>query len=108
MNKLSETYFTIGEFASLFKLSKQTLFYYERNNILRPAYIDENGYRYYSLEQYFTQTSHTENIPYALINQLELNVESHSRTLLCTQTTHPKSGQIVQESFQERFDQQDF
>lgn len=43
MNKLSETYFTIGEFASLFKLSKQTLFYYERNNILRPAYIDENG-----------------------------------------------------------------
>ena len=46
MNKLSETYFTIGEFASLFKLSKQTLFYYERNNILRPAYIDENGYRY--------------------------------------------------------------
>ena len=57
---------------------------------------------------YITQTSHTENIPYALINQLELNVESHSRTLLCTQTTHPKSGQIVQESFQERFDQQDF
>lgn len=58
--------------------------------------------------KYFSQTSHTENIPYALINQLELNVESHSRTLLCTQTTHPKSGQIVQESFQERFDQQDF
>lgn len=58
--------------------------------------------------QQLTQTSHTENIPYALINQLELNVESHSRTLLCTQTTHPKSGQIVQESFQERFDQQDF
>lgn len=57
---------------------------------------------------FITQTSHTENIPYALINQLELNVESHSRTLLCTQTTHPKSGQIVQESFQERFDQQDF
>lgn len=57
---------------------------------------------------HLTQTSHTENIPYALINQLELNVESHSRTLLCTQTTHPKSGQIVQESFQERFDQQDF
>ena len=59
-------------------------------------------------DRIITQTSHTENIPYALINQLELNVESHSRTLLCTQTTHPKSGQIVQESFQERFDQQDF
>lgn len=53
MNKLAEKYFSIGEFASLFKLSKQTLFYYERNNILKPSYIDENGYRYYSLEQYF-------------------------------------------------------
>lgn len=62
----------------------------------------------YGEKDLLTQTSHTENIPYALINQLELNVESHSRTLLCTQTTHPKSGQIVQESFQERFDQQDF
>ena len=45
MNKLAEKYFSIGEFASLFKLSKQTLFYYERNNILKPSYIDENGYR---------------------------------------------------------------
>lgn len=53
MNKLAEKYFSIGEFASLFNLSKQTLFYYERNNILKPSYIDENGYRYYSLEQYF-------------------------------------------------------
>lgn len=52
MNKLSANYFTIGEFAALFHLSKQTLFYYERNNILKPAFIDENGYRYYSLEQY--------------------------------------------------------
>ena len=68
----------------------------------------ENLYWNYEGNNCGTQTSHTENIPYALINQLELNVESHSRTLLCTQTTHPKSGQIVQESFQERFDQQDF
>lgn len=68
----------------------------------------DNNLIFYMRILLITQTSHTENIPYALINQLELNVESHSRTLLCTQTTHPKSGQIVQESFQERFDQQDF
>ena len=53
MNKISDTHFTIGEFVALFNISKQTLFYYERNHILAPAYIEENGYRYYSLEQYF-------------------------------------------------------
>ena len=51
--KISENYFSIGEFASLFGVSKQTLFYYERNKILMPALIEENGYRYYALEQYF-------------------------------------------------------
>lgn len=51
--KISENYFSIGEFAGLFGVSKQTLFYYERNNILMPALIGENGYRYYALEQYF-------------------------------------------------------
>lgn len=51
MNK--DYYFSIGEFAKLFKVSKQTLFYYERNKIFAPAFIDENGYRYYSLDQYF-------------------------------------------------------
>ena len=51
--KISENYFSIGEFAGLFGVSKQTLFYYERNNILMPALIEENGYRYYALEQYF-------------------------------------------------------
>lgn len=53
MTKISDTHFTIGEFAALFNISKQTLFYYERNQILAPAYIEDNGYRYYSLEQYF-------------------------------------------------------
>ena len=76
MNKLSETYFTIGEFASLFKLSKQTLFYYERNNILRPAYIDENGYRYYSLEQYF--------IFDIIINMRKLGIPLKGMLMLCS------------------------
>lgn len=51
--KQPEKYFAIGEFAKLFNISKQTLFYYEKNNIFQPAFIDENGYRYYSLNQYF-------------------------------------------------------
>lgn len=46
-------YFTIGEFAELFNISKQTLFYYERNDIFAPEHTADNGYRYYSLRQYF-------------------------------------------------------
>ena len=46
-------YFTIGEFAELFNISKQTLFYYERNGIFAPEHTADNGYRYYSLRQYF-------------------------------------------------------
>ena len=46
-------YFTVGEFAELFGISKQTLFYYERNHIFSPAFVNENGYRYYSFEQFY-------------------------------------------------------
>lgn len=53
IEKKSNSYFTIGEFANLFGISKQTLFYYEKNKIFSPSMIDDNGYRYYSLEQYF-------------------------------------------------------
>lgn len=45
--------FTIGEFANLFGISKQTLFYYERNNIFVPNMIADNGYRYYTMDQYY-------------------------------------------------------
>lgn len=49
----AKSHFTIGEFAQLFGISKQTLFYYERNKIFVPRFIEDNGYRYYSLDQYF-------------------------------------------------------
>ncbi len=53
MSAKAASYFTIGEFSQLFGISKQTLFYYEKNNIFSPELIEANGYRYYSLEQYF-------------------------------------------------------
>lgn len=53
MNKKTKMYFTIGEFANLFGVSKQTLFYYERNKIFEPDLVEENGYRYYSLHKYY-------------------------------------------------------
>ncbi|MEG0392432.1 MAG: MerR family transcriptional regulator [Anaerovoracaceae bacterium] len=44
-------YFTTGEFATLCKVTKQTLFHYDRIGILCPKIIGENGYRYYSYHQ---------------------------------------------------------
>lgn len=44
--------FSAGELAKLQKISKQTLLFYDKTGLFRPAYTDpENGYRYYSAEQ---------------------------------------------------------
>lgn len=45
-------YMRIGEFADFFDISQKALRIYEKMEILRPAYIDEDtGYRYYSADQ---------------------------------------------------------
>ena len=44
--------FTAGELANLFGISKQTLLYYDKINLLSPNFISENGYRHYSIQQY--------------------------------------------------------
>lgn len=47
-----ENYITAGELASLYAIPKQTLLYYDKHGLLVPAYVSENGYRYYSVSQY--------------------------------------------------------
>ena len=47
-------YLTTKEFASLFGITKHTLFHYDEIGIFKPAYINEKGYRYYSIYQYDT------------------------------------------------------
>lgn len=47
-------YFTPAELAKLLGISKQLLLYYDKNDIFSPAFVDENGYRFYVLSQYFT------------------------------------------------------
>ena len=47
-----KNYFTISEFAKLRDININSLRYYEKLGLLKPAFIDENnGYRYYSAEQ---------------------------------------------------------
>lgn len=44
---------TIGEFAKLKNITPETLRHYDRCNLLKPAYVDEEtGYRFYSIFQF--------------------------------------------------------
>ncbi|MDO4177798.1 MAG: MerR family transcriptional regulator [Phascolarctobacterium sp.] len=54
MNLSIEGYFSSGELANLIGISRQILRYYEKEGILTPDFIDDNGYRYYKPESYFT------------------------------------------------------
>ncbi|MBP2658475.1 MAG: bmrR [Firmicutes bacterium] len=47
-----ENYITAGELASLYGIPKQTLLYYDKNELLIPAFVNEHGYRFYSVSQY--------------------------------------------------------
>ena len=50
-NHLQKT-FSTGEFAKLFGVNKDTLLYYDKIDLFKPAGIKDNGYRYYTLEQF--------------------------------------------------------
>ena len=44
--------FSIGEVSKYQNISKQTLIFYDKIGLFRPAYVDpDNGYRYYSAGQ---------------------------------------------------------
>ncbi|MEK5179681.1 MerR family transcriptional regulator [Paenibacillus odorifer] len=45
------TNFYTGEFAKLFGIKKDTLFYYDKIKLFQPAGISDNGYRYYTIQQ---------------------------------------------------------
>lgn len=47
----NESLIKISEMASLHGVSRQTLILYDRNGLLEPASVGENGYRYYSVDQ---------------------------------------------------------
>jgi DNA-binding transcriptional MerR regulator len=42
---------SIGELAKLSRITRATLIHYDKIGVLKPVYIGENNYRYYSLEQ---------------------------------------------------------
>ncbi|MGN0628905.1 MAG: MerR family transcriptional regulator [Oscillospiraceae bacterium] len=51
---MQDSIYTTGEFAKLCGTTKDTLFLYDKKGLLKPLINAENGYRYYSGEQYAT------------------------------------------------------
>lgn len=49
----NKKYFKINEFAKLCHTSKDTLLHYDRKGLLKPKNTAENGYRYYTVGQFF-------------------------------------------------------
>lgn len=45
---------TISEMAHLCRTTKDTLYFYERKGYLKPYFIDDNGYRYYDRNNFYT------------------------------------------------------
>ncbi|MFI3236840.1 MAG: MerR family transcriptional regulator [Lachnospiraceae bacterium] len=49
---IGKVHFLSGEFAQLCNISKDTLYHYEKKGIIKPDYVEENGYRYYASDQF--------------------------------------------------------
>ncbi|MCM3171892.1 MerR family transcriptional regulator [Paenibacillus sp. MER 99-2] len=45
------TYVSTGQFAEICHVNKKTLFHYDEIGLFKPTYVDDKGYRYYSLNQ---------------------------------------------------------
>lgn len=56
MRANKKLHFSTGEFAKLCRTTKDTLFHYDRIGLFKPDFVGENGYRGYSMNQYFLFT----------------------------------------------------
>ena len=43
--------YSIGEVAAILEVSTRTLRFYDEKGLVKPAYTEENGYRFYEKEQ---------------------------------------------------------
>ena len=48
-----KNYFTTGELSKLCKIPRKTLLYYDKLGLIKPEFVDDNGYRYYKRSQLF-------------------------------------------------------
>lgn len=85
--------FTIGEMAALCRTTKDALYFYERKGLVKPYFIDDNGYRYYDLNNF-----------YDLDMILSLREADGSIREICEFMDHPTPEKYVQYLTQKRDD----
>lgn len=85
--------FTIGEMARLCRTTKDALYFYERKGLVKPYFIDDNGYRYYDLKNF-----------YDLDMILSLREADGSIREICEFMNHPTPEKYVQYLTQKRDD----
>ncbi|MBP2002276.1 DNA-binding transcriptional MerR regulator [Paenibacillus shirakamiensis] len=51
MDHRPQHYVSTGQFANICHVNKKTLFHYDAIGLFKPAFVDDKGYRYYSLNQ---------------------------------------------------------
>lgn len=54
MKEKNRDLLTIGEMARLCRTTKDTLYFYEKRGYLKPYFIDDNGYRYYDRNNFYS------------------------------------------------------
>ncbi|MBQ8417811.1 MAG: MerR family transcriptional regulator [Phascolarctobacterium sp.] len=100
-NEEKQNYFTAGELANIFGISKQTLLYYDRMGLFSPAFVGENGYRHYSMHQYMDLEVilrlRALNISIALIKQY-LGNRSKEDFVNILESKRQESEKIIQEN----------
>ena len=96
-----QSYFTAGELANIFGISKQTLLYYDRAGLFSPAFVSENGYRHYSIHQYMDLEVilrlRALNISIALIKQY-LNNRNKEDFVTILESKRQESEKIIKEN----------
>lgn len=117
MRETTDNFFTIGELADMFGISKQTLQYYDRIGLLSPEFISENGYRHYSIHQYLELDVITRlrklhmSIPHIRayleqrnepsLEQILLDKEQECRAVIAENEQLLRKLQFIQESLKE-------
>ena len=100
-NEEKQHYFTAGELANIFGISKQTLLYYDRMGLFSPAFVSENGYRHYNMNQYMDLEVilrlRSLNISIALIKQYLTN-RSKEDFVEILESKRKESEEIIREN----------
>ncbi|MGN7943122.1 MerR family transcriptional regulator [Virgibacillus sp. 6R] len=85
-----------GEIARICNINKKTLFYYDKIDLLKPAIVDSNGYRYYTTDQIdiLSKIKALQSVGFTLLEiKKQLSVEDISKGIA---TLHEQKQKITE------------